>query len=183
MLQAVRNQSITPPPATRAFAMAHTAGFLAVNGIQKSYDTPFKIERGPTNADPEIAYGVRADKLNNPDITGQGQTNWRSLIFTPDFPAYTSGHSAFSGVSARMIANFIGTDAVNFSAEAPDLVNWPKQLTGVRRSWTSLWQAAEENGASRIYGGVHWDADNIEGLKAGKNLADYVYNNAFQKVV
>ena len=82
-----------------------------------------------------------------------------------------------------MIANFIGTDAVSFSAEAPDLVNWPKQLTGVRRSWASLWQAAEENGASRIYGGVHWDADNIEGLKAGKKLADYVYTNAFQKAV
>ncbi len=407
MLQAVRNQSITPPPATRAFAMAHTAGFLAVNGIVQKYHSPFKIEQGPSAANPEIAYGVafsmalsealqssfvfdrtaflsdfpngeskaqaikygrhaanivirsrvndgaepnksnfylgrypkrkdvlewsptgpfygaadgpflgtfnrghvpgwgaqkpwvmrrtkeflatnfldpqspefaaqykrakeigaadsnirtadeteiaffwedgprgvtppghwqlvamnvtqdmnlpliekarlhallsisqadaaittwdskythdivrpetairfRADDFKNSAILGQGQSNWRSLIFTPDFPAYTSGHSAFSGVSARMIANFIGTDKVNFSSEAPDLVNWPKQLTGVRRSWTSLWQAAEENGASRIYGGVHWDADNVEGLRIGKNLADYVYNNAFQKII
>nr|MBI1228753.1 phosphatase PAP2 family protein [Cytophagales bacterium] len=130
---------------------------------------------------PETAIRFRTDKMDNPAITGLGQSNWRSLIFTPDFPAYTSGHSTFSGAAARMIANFIGRDEVSFSAEAPDLVNWPKQLAGVRRSWTSLWQAAEENGASRIYGGVHWDADNVEGLRIGKNLADYVFANAFSK--
>ncbi len=130
---------------------------------------------------PETVIRHRADKIGNTAIEGMGRSNWRSLIFTPDFPAYTSGHSTFSGVSARLIANFIGSDAVNFSAEAPDLVNWPKQLAGVRRSWTSLWQAAEENGASRIYGGVHWDVDNVEGLRIGKEVADYVYANAFQK--
>lgn len=129
---------------------------------------------------PETSIRQRADKFNNPLIAGKGQKNWRSLIFTPDFPAYTSGHSTFSAVSARMIANFIGTDAFGFSLTPPDLVNWPRQLKNVRRSWTSLWQAAEENGASRLYGGVHWDHDNIEGLAIGKRLADYVYQNAFE---
>ena len=130
---------------------------------------------------PETVIRHRVHKMGNADIAGERRANWRSLIFTPDFPAYTSGHSTFSGVSARLIANFIGRDRVSFSAQAPDLVNWPKQLTGVRRSWTSLWQAAEENGASRIYGGVHWDTDNVEGLRIGKNIADDVYKNAFQK--
>jgi len=132
---------------------------------------------------PETFIRFRTDKTSNPYITGISQSNWRSLIFTPDFPAYTSGHSVFGAVSARIIANFIGTDRVNFSAEAPDLVNWPKQLTGVRRSWTSLWQAAEENGMSRIYGGVHWEEDNTEGLRIGKELADYVSSNAFQRAI
>ena len=58
MLQAVRNQSITPPPATRAFAMAHMAGFLAVNGIVGGYNTPYKLDGGPKGANPEAAYGV-----------------------------------------------------------------------------------------------------------------------------
>lgn len=132
---------------------------------------------------PETFIRFRSDKVNNPRIRGKGRSNWRSLIFTPDFPAYTSGHSTFSGVSARMIANFIGKDNVVFSATAPDLVNWPKQLEGVRRSWKSIWEAAEENGASRIYGGVHWDADNVEGLRVGKNLADYIFVNAFSRAV
>lgn len=130
---------------------------------------------------PETTIRHRADTIGNAAIVGQGRSNWRSLIFTPDFPSYTSGHSTFSGVSARMIANCIGRDAVSFSAEPPDMVNWPKQLTGVRRSWRSLWQAAEENGASRIYGGVHWNIDNTEGLRIGRELADYVYANAFSR--
>ena len=132
---------------------------------------------------PETMIRFRADDTGNSLIAGQGQSNWRSLIFTPDFPTYTSGHSTFSGVSARIIANVIGRDRVSFSAEAADLVNWPKYLTGVRRSWTSLWQAAEENGASRIYGGVHWNIDNTEGLRVGRDLGDYVYKNAFHKAV
>ena len=132
---------------------------------------------------PETTIRRRIDDMGNPELVGEGDSDWLSLIFTPDFPTYTSGHSTFSGVSARMIANFIGTDRVNFNAQAPDLVNWPKQLTDVRRSWTSLWQAAEENGMSRIYGGVHWPADNDQGLRIGRELADHIYRDAFVRAV
>jgi len=132
---------------------------------------------------PETTIRRRIDDMGNPELVGEGDSDWLSLIFTPDFPTYTSGHSTFSGVSARMIANFIGTDRVNFNAQAPDLVNWPKQLTDIRRSWTSLWQAAEENGMSRIYGGVHWPADNDQGLRIGRELADYIYRDAFVRAV
>jgi hypothetical protein len=58
-------------------------------------------------------------------------------------------------------------------------VNWPKQLTGVTRSYTSLWAAAEEAGMSRIYGGIHWQEDNTEGLRVGRELADFVFKRAF----
>ena len=134
---------------------------------------------------PETTIRQRANSIGNPYIKGTEDRNWRSLIFTPDFPAYTSGHSTFGATGARMIANFIGRDNVKFSAPPADIVNWPKQLgTGkIRRSWNSLWQAAEENGMSRIYGGVHWEADNNEGLRVGRELADYVFQHAFQKVV
>ncbi|MEM6407436.1 MAG: hypothetical protein AAF700_03355 [Pseudomonadota bacterium] len=102
---------------------------------------------------------------------------WKTLIPTPGFPAYTSGHSTFSAVSARMLARLIGTDRVNFSSTAPDLVNWPVELTGVRRSWSSLSQAADEGGASREFGGIHWEADNVEGLRVGRDLADFTFAN------
>lgn len=132
---------------------------------------------------PETAIRQRVHKLGNWEIEGLGKPDWTSLIPTPGFPAYTSGHSTFSAVSARIIANFIGRDDISFSSESPDLVNWPAQLTDVRRSWNSLWDAAKEASMSRIYGGIHWEADATEGLRVGKELADYVYNNAFQKVV
>lgn len=100
---------------------------------------------------------------------------WKTLIPTPGFPAYTSGHSCFSAVSARMIRNVLGTDQVSFSSQSPDAVNWPEELKGVRRSWNSLWAAAEEGGASREYGGIHWEADNTQGLDAGRRLADFTF--------
>ncbi|MEO0751611.1 MAG: vanadium-dependent haloperoxidase [Pseudomonadota bacterium] len=109
------------------------------------------------------------------------EPGWNTLIPTPGFPAYTSGHSCFSAVSARMICNIIGTDRVSFSSESPDLVNWPAELTGVRRSWHSLWAAAEEGGASREFGGIHWEADNTQGLRAGKLLADFTFRKLNRK--
>lgn len=79
-----------------------------------------------------------------------------------------------------MLEKIIGRNSIAFSGGAPDLVNWPSQLRGVTRSWTSLSQAAEEGGASRIYGGIHWQSDNVQGLKAGRNLADFIYSNALR---
>lgn len=130
---------------------------------------------------PETFIRFRTGKIGNETLADAGDSNWKSLIPTPNFPAYTSGHSCFSGVSARIIARCIGKDKVSFSSKSPDTVNWLSHVSDITRSWTSLWQAAEENGASRIYGGVHWDEDNVEGLRIGKELGDYVYKNAFKK--
>ncbi|MBO6548886.1 MAG: vanadium-dependent haloperoxidase [Rhizobiales bacterium] len=132
---------------------------------------------------PETAIRYRSNKFNNGDSRVVGQSNWKSLIPTPPFPAYTSGHSAFGASAARMIAHIIGRDRVTFSKKAADTVIWPDHLSGVTRSWNSLSQAADENGMSRIYGGVHWMADNVEGLRAGKAIADYVVRNKFRRVV
>ena len=35
-------------------------------------------------------------------------------------------------------------------------------------------------GQSRIYLGVHWGFDRDEGIKSGKNVADYVFDNFLQ---
>ncbi|WP_186826997.1 vanadium-dependent haloperoxidase [Shimia ponticola] len=107
--------------------------------------------------------------------------NWMTLIPTPNFPAYTSGHSTFSATSAQMLKRIIGTDRVRFSGQAPDLINWPTQLTGVTRSWTSLSQAAAEGGHSREYGGIHWEADDTEGQAAGRQVADHVFRRMLRR--
>ena len=48
------------------------------------------------------------------------------------------------------------------------------------RSFTSLSQAEEENGQSRIYLGIHWAFDKTAGIDQGRKIADFVYRNAFQ---
>jgi PAP2 superfamily len=99
---------------------------------------------------------------------------WMPLLPTPPFPAYTSGHSSFSGAAAAALAAFFKTDDVEFSATADD-------LPGVTRTFKSFKQAAEEAGMSRIYGGIHWDFDNTEGLKCGREVAEYVVKNFFDR--
>jgi hypothetical protein len=47
------------------------------------------------------------------------------------------------------------------------------------RSFSSLSQAEEENGQSRIYLGIHWAFDKTEAISQGRKVADYVFANAF----
>ena len=41
----------------------------------------------------------------------------------------------------------------------------------MRRDFTGFWEAAQEAGRSRIYGGIHYECDNREGLAIGKTIA------------
>ncbi|WP_319824130.1 vanadium-dependent haloperoxidase [Thalassovita sp.] len=129
---------------------------------------------------PETA--IRTKVLSQEKFAQFHDPEWKTLIPTPPFPAYTSGHSTFSGASSRMLAHLLGTDNVSFAGTAPDLVNWPLQLKGVRRSWTRLSQAADEAGASREYGGIHWESDNTEGLRIGRLIADTIFDTALPRL-
>lgn len=129
---------------------------------------------------PETAIRMRAPKFGNPDSRVARQSDWRSYIPTPEFPSYTSGHSTFGGAAAELIALVYGSDDVSFSGRSPDQVLWP-QLKGVTRHWRSLTHMAEENGISRIYGGVHWNIDNIQALKAGRAIARQAFHSTFPK--
>ena len=112
--------------------------------------------------------------IQHADIDGNPATtadpSWLPLIGTPPFPAYSSGHSTFSSASARVLALFFGTDQISFSTTSDG-------LPGVTRSFTSLSDAAEEAGQSRIYGGIHWQFDNQAGLASGQALGEYVFFN------
>ncbi|HTU20253.1 MAG TPA: phosphatase PAP2 family protein [Gemmataceae bacterium] len=106
-----------------------------------------------------------ADRDGNPDTTPD--RGWDCLLTTPPFPSYPSGHSTFSGAAATALARFFGTDAIAFrisSEGRPDVV----------RSYAGLWAAAQEAGRSRIYGGIHYEFDNQEGLRTGRDLADFI---------
>jgi membrane-associated phospholipid phosphatase len=110
--------------------------------------------------------------IQNADLDGNPATapdkRWTPLLPTPPFPAYSSGHSTFSGASARILELFFGTDQISFTTTSDG-------LPGVTRSFASLSAAAEEAGQSRIYGGIHWQYDNQAGLASGRALAEHVF--------
>jgi hypothetical protein len=116
---------------------------------------------------------LEADDDGNPATTFEA--DWNSLIATPPFPAYTSGHSTFSGGSGRLLGLFFGRDDVGFTIGSDG-------LPGEQRSFASFSQASEEAGQSRIYGGIHWQYDNQQGLSSGRALAEHVFFNFLRPV-
>jgi len=105
--------------------------------------------------------------------------------FTPPFPAYTSGHATFGGSVFEILRSFYGTDRIAFSFVSDESNGVTRDNKGnvrprLRRRFSSLSQAEEENGQSRIYLGIHWAFDKTEGIAHGRLIGDYVFENAFQ---
>jgi len=92
-------------------------------------------------------------------------------MVTPAFPSYISGHSTFSAAGSRILELFFGTDAIEFTATSDG-------LPGAVRTFKKLSDCRNEIGMSRLYGGIHVMADNVEGQKVGLNIANWVFENA-----
>ena len=91
---------------------------------------------------------------------------WMPLLVTPPFPEYTSGHSTFSAAGATVLPLFYGTEDLPFTTGSDF-------LPGVYRSFSTPFDAAEEAGVSRIYGGIHFHSANVDGLQAGSSIGEW----------
>ena len=76
----------------------------------------------------------------------------RTLLCTPRFPTYPSGHAAMSGCAQVVLSYF-----------------FPKEAK-------KLQKIAEDDAVSRLYSGVHFPADNDEGLKLGRYIGTVIVN-------
>lgn len=113
----------------------------------------------------------RAEDDGNPDT--EPDPSWEPLLPTPPFPTYTSGHSTFSGAAAVVLAKCFGSDAIGFETRS-------EGLPGVRRSFPSFSAAALEAGKSRVYGGIHYEFDNADGLTNGRAVGEYICRHYLQ---
>ncbi len=130
--------------------------------------------------------GIRDGELDGNPLT-TGDPTWVPLgapgadplstadDFTPPFPAYVSGHATMGESVYATLASILGTDTVTFSLTSDE-------LPGVTRDYTSLSAASDENSLSRVYLGVHWDFDSIEGQNLGRGIAGHVAQNHFLPV-
>jgi hypothetical protein len=108
-----------------------------------------------------------ADTDGNADT--EADTGWTPLLTTPNFPSYTSAHSTVSAAAAGVLTSLFGSD-YHFTVGS-------ESLAGVTRSFDSFDAAAAEAGQSRIYGGIHFQFDNQNGLASGHALAQFLVGN------
>lgn len=96
--------------------------------------------------------------------TDPDNPNWKAMGDTPHHPEYVSGHSAFSGAAAGILTAYFGDTA--FCSQS-------KSMWGLERCFTSFQNAAQDAGQSRIYGGIHFDFSNMDGLILGQKVANH----------
>jgi hypothetical protein len=117
---------------------------------------------------------------------GAPATNLNGPNFTPPFPAYVSGHATFGGALFQTLRNVFGTDNIPFTFVSDELNGVTPGNDGVPRpkkprTFRNLSEAEEENGQSRIYLGIHFKMDKVEGIKMGRTVANSIHLNRFRR--
>lgn len=119
------------------------------------------------------------------DMLGQ---QWRpyspETFLCPPFPSYVSGHSTISGACAEALRLFTGSDTFGSEIKlVPGALTEPNNLGDtVTLRFPTFTETGEMAGISRVLGGYHIQADNIEGLKLGRNVAHAVWETYLKHI-
>lgn len=103
--------------------------------------------------------------------------NWtayqKRTFVTPGFPGYISGHSTFSRAAAEAMTGITGSKWFPHGLGTytlPSLVNEAGPTRPVTLQWASYYDAADQVGLSRIWGGIHPPADDFPGRVVGSQV-------------
>lgn len=153
----------------RLYGMVGLAlGDACIAAWDSKYNTPIDLWR-PIDA-------IR-ETLDDGNAATTPDPNWLPLNdFTPPFPAYVSGHATFGATHAAVMAAFFGTDSMTFTIGSDEFavnpgLGYPADLT---RTFHSFSEAAMENALSRVYLGVHYEWDALDGNTLGYQVGNYI---------
>ena len=91
---------------------------------------------------------------------------------TPAFPGYASGHSSFSRAAAEVLTGFTGSEyfpggVSGYTIKAGSLKFEKGPTTDIRLEWATYYDASDQAGQSRLWGGIHVQADDFTGRLLG----------------
>ncbi|MEO5910294.1 MAG: vanadium-dependent haloperoxidase [Pelobium sp.] len=146
---ACKKTKADPVKAAQAYALTSIALYDAfINCWQVKYKTEY----------------IRPITIINENI----DPNWVTLLQTPPFPEYPSGHSAISGSAAVMLTHIFGD---NFEyMDTSDL-----RYIGIQRHFKSFLMASDETSISRYYGGIHFKNSVDQGAVQGRQIGEYIW--------
>ncbi|HET8653123.1 MAG TPA: FG-GAP-like repeat-containing protein [Gaiellaceae bacterium] len=95
-----------------------------------------------------------------------------STFVTPAFAGFVSGHSTFSRAAAEVLTGVTGSPYFPggvFELKVPrgHLKVEPGPSRPLTLRWATYYDAADDAGISRLYGGIHVPADDFAGRRAG----------------
>jgi hypothetical protein len=99
-------------------------------------------------------------------IQARIDAGWTSLVPTPPFPEYTSGHSVQSAAVAQVMTDLFG--AMPFTDRTHEALGYGP------RSFRTFWAYAEEAAMSRLYGGIHYRFAIEVGLEQGRCIGQKI---------
>ncbi len=112
-------------------------------------------------------------------IRAKIDTSFTSLLTTPPFPEYTSGHSVQSAATAKVLTEALGgsyifTDATHAGRS---------DINGTPRTFKSFYDFAAEAAISRLYGGIHYREAIEKGIEQGVKVGAEVTKLKFRKTI
>jgi len=106
-------------------------------------------------------------------VLGTTWTPYQLQTFvTPSFPGYISGHSTFSRAAAEVMTGITGTEYFpgglsEWTVKAGSFRIDTGPGADVSLQWATYYDAADQAGQSRIFGGIHIQADDFTGRMLG----------------
>ena len=102
---------------------------------------------------------------------------------TPAFQGYISGHSTFSRAAAEVLTGFTGSEyfpggVSGYTIKAGSLKFEAGPTTDIRLEWATYYDASDQAGQSRLYGGIHVQADDFTGRRAGSECGKEAWAKA-----
>lgn len=98
---------------------------------------------------------------------------FNTVLGSPAFPAFTSGHSCEIGAGATIFSEMFTDGSGNYKFTDNSQI----QYGFSPRSYTNFNAMAQECANSRLYGGIHYPMDNEVGLDQGNKIGEFVIQN------
>ncbi len=104
---------------------------------------------------------------------------------TPAFQGYISGHSTFSRAAAEVLTGFTGSEYFpggisGYTIKAGSLKFEAGPTADINLEWATYYDASDQAGQSRLYGGIHVQVDDFVGRKIGSECGKEAWAKAQQ---